>query len=121
MKSALLNLPNFRYVSSFEIDSQKLMDTVFPWRSILQRAARGVLQWHQTIDGFRDSKQVPHLKCGGFGPEKQERVGSLMDGIHMTLKIPWRDVSLRFLSDEIISRRKCRMSEVTKLKTASVR
>ena len=70
---------------------------------------------------FRDSKQVPHLKCGGFGPEKQERVGSLMDGIHMTLKIPWRDVSLRFLSDEIISRRKCRMSEVTKLKTASVR
>lgn len=44
---------------------------------------------------FRDSKQVPHLKCGGFGPEKQERVCSLMDGIHMTLKIPWRT----FLSD----------------------
>ena len=65
MKSAL-NLPNFRYVS-FEIDlSQKLMDTVFPWRSILQGAGWGGVAKKAPNDrwmGFFSSDSETQSKC----------------------------------------------------------
>ena len=64
MKSAL-NLPNFRYVSSFEIE-QKLMDTVFPWMvSILQGAGWGgvAMAPNDRWMGFFSSDSETQSKC----------------------------------------------------------
>lgn len=88
------------------------------------------LGWDQSskglIDGWVFSPQIPRLKASAAFKMRRFRTWKTrarlqLDGwdsydIENTLE----DVSLRFLSDEI-SRRKCRKSKVTKLRTASLR